>query len=207
MLSGDIDLIEGRMGPFYTLLEEFSQYFATVTIICTSFPREAKIFPFPNVSVFSFGTGIRALVKSYSKITNLFVGGPVPEIVISHDFGLFRNGALAWALHLKFDIPFISEILHVDGHPIAVNFREKFQYFITKLYIKWAKHWITGFRIINGNEIKHFLLRLGVPPQKLILSYAFFIDSTVFTPKQNSEKKYDVMFWAIWDYPILARQH
>lgn len=197
MLSGDIDLICGKRGPFYTLLEGLAPNFSKITIICTSAPQtESKEF-FTNVHVHSFGNNIFGFIKSILMAIKIFKMNHTPDLVVADDFGIFRNGIIGFILATFFKANVVSEILHVDGYPIATSLQEKLQRYATCLYIKLAKHWVKGFRIINGVEIKKLLENLGVPTSKIILSYAFFIDFNYFYPIRFSKKMGPHFLWKI----------
>jgi len=193
MVSGDASIAEGRKGPFYYTLEGFSRWWLRVDVVV---PRPASV---ANVRLFGNVFLHPSPVTKALQWCHIFECGRALHaerryaLMTSHDYGWHYNGVGTWLLHRATGTPYVSEIHHVTGHPRAANFKEWLQGRATRFYVRTVRRQVAGFRVTNATELPALLGRLGVPPDKIHVLHALYVDHEVFRPRQLP-KKYDVMF-------------
>jgi glycosyltransferase involved in cell wall biosynthesis len=194
MLSGDTALAQGHEGPFYQMLRQFSEYWDRIDILTPAAPKAENRMVHGNVFVHPSPWHI--LFQSWFI---LWKGRQLLKerdyaLIISHDFGVFYNGIGAWLLHKLSQIPYVSEIHHIEGHPFALTRRELIYRWLATLYIRWAGRYATAIRVVNRSEMPEFLRRYGVPENKILFLPSMYIDFSIFHPQPNAVPHYDVLF-------------
>ena len=140
MLSGAQQVAIGERGPFYTLLEEFREHFDGIDALVTGGGRAASTMdPFDGVR-FHVGPSSRLgrvswLARQGAKLARAYGHG----LVLSHDYGLFHNGKAAARISAKAGVPWVSELHHVSGHPVAATRRERLEKKLSGRFVSWAK--------------------------------------------------------------------
>jgi glycosyltransferase involved in cell wall biosynthesis len=204
MITGDRSLAQGKKGPFYYMLEEFSRYWERIDIICPKFRISNFEFRnnFQNSNVRIFFGNVYVHVSSLPKILHpwfiLKTGEQIYreqkfDLFTIHSYPPFYNDLGGLWLHNKIKIPYILEIMHITGYPRAGNFKEWFYKVLTRLFIKDFAKKAKAVRIINQKQTGDFLRNSGLADKKLKYIPAFYIDFDIFKP-QNLEKKYDIVF-------------
>jgi len=194
MLSGDNSIARGIDGAYYQMLARFSTYWNRIDIITPTHPNAKACVIHENVHVHP-APRHRALQPLFinQKVSELMRERPY-HLMTSHDFGFFYNGWGAWWLWRKTGIPYTSEILHVEGYPIATNLREQIWRFVGMRYLPFVAKRASAIRVMNAIEVPDLLRRMGIPDEKILLLRALYIDHTIFHPIPDVEKKYDVVF-------------
>ena len=194
MLSGDTALVKGEHGAFYQTLKRFSQYWNRIDVIVPPAKGATQQTVFENVylhpspwhlvvhPLFIWRKGRELLRQRHY------------DLIVSHDFGVFYNGVGAALLKFRRDIPLVSEIHHVEGHPFALTRKEFIYKTLATWYIRWAKHRVAAFRVVNRNEIPAYLREFTVPEEKILILPSMYIDFEIFHPMPTIEKQYDVLF-------------
>ena len=182
----------GKRGAFFNTLEELHKHWDRIDIIC---PKTGSNFqnPFPNVFVHPSPWPI--IFQSFwilHKGNNLFRQHN-HEVASVHEYPPFYNGLGAWILCHKIRLPYLLEIFHISGYPRTGSFKEWVYRMLTKLFIAYDALNATAVRVMNKYEVPEFLVRAGVPREKIKLIPAIYIDQTIFKP-QEIEKKYDLIF-------------
>ena len=201
MISGDRALAAGKHGAFYNTLEEFHKYWDRVDIICPRVKSEklkVKSF-FDNVFVHSspwplilqpfwiFREGLRILkANGYSLMANNY-------LMTVHDYPPFYNGIGARLLWQKIKVPYVVEIFHIPGYPRAADTKERFYKFLLKLFIKFDSFKAKAVRVMNQKQVPDFLVKAGVPKEKIAYIPAIYVDLDVFKPA-DLPKTYDLIF-------------
>ena len=201
MITGDRALAQGRRGPFYYMLEEFSKYWDRIDIICpkisqaSNFEHRTKIFD--NVYIHSSQKSLifqpsfilKKGIEIYKKEKfNLFT---------IHSYPPFYNDLGGKWLHKKIKVPYILELMHITGYPKAGDFKERLYKYLTKLFIKKFVKKAKAVRIINKKQTPQFLKEIGINKEKLKYIPAFYIDFNIFKPldfARDKSKKYDLVF-------------
>jgi glycosyltransferase involved in cell wall biosynthesis len=193
MLSGDSSVAQGRQGTFYNMLRHFSQYWERIDVIVPHAAGAAaravhgNVYlhpsPWPRIlqPLFILRRG-RVLMKTRPY-----------ALIVSHDFGFFYNGIGAWLLTRGQDVPYVSEIHHVEGYPHAVTLRERFYRGLARIYLRWVWRHAAAIRAVNQHEVPGLLRALGVPAGRILVLPALYIDYEVFRPLPGP-RLYDVAF-------------
>jgi glycosyltransferase involved in cell wall biosynthesis len=192
MITGDRALAQGKKGPFYYMLEEFSKYWERIDIICpTANQKVCNIFEnvFIHVSDTSLIFQPWFILKRGQKIFR----EQKFDLFTVHGYPPFYNDLGGLWLHNKIKIPYVLEIMHITGYPMAGSFKEWFYKILSKLFIRFFTKKATAVRIINQKQTREFLIESKTNKDKLKYIPAFYIDFDIFKPK-NVEKKYDIVF-------------
>lgn len=195
MLSGDSSIAQGRDGAFYQMLRRFAQYWSRIDILTPSAPGAAERTIHENVYVHP-SRWHRALQPLFirQKGRQLLSERPY-HLITSHDFGFFYNGiGAAWLLHNKPHIPFVSEVHHIEGYPLAVSWREKLWRLAAQAYLPFAARRVAAFRVVNQHEVPDFLRKLGIPEEKILVLPSVYLDFEIFKPLPELSKDYDMLF-------------
>ncbi|GAB1421613.1 glycosyltransferase family 4 protein [Anaerolineales bacterium] len=194
MLTGDSTVACGIDGAFFQMLGRFSKYWTRIDIICPHAKGASErvihgnvyVHPAPHHRLFQpFYIRKKGLALSKERRYDL---------ISSHDFGFYYNGIGAYLLSRATRIPYVSDIPHIEGYPIASSLREKLYRLATRIYIPFAKRHASAFRAINKLEVPPFLMKMGVKAADILILYAFYIDFNVFHPYPEIEEKYDIAF-------------
>jgi len=196
MLSGDRQVAFGERGPFYALLEEFREHFDGIDVLVSGQGRAVVTTdPFDGVRFHVGPSGrigrVRWLARQGLKLVNAYGHG----LVLSHDYGLFHNGKGAARVAAKSGVPWVSELHHVSGYPVAANRRERFERELTRRFVRWATPRVRAFRVVNSTEMPTLLEEWGVPSQKVAVISSLYLDLEVFRPAEAPvEPQHDLIF-------------
>lgn len=191
-ISSDTVLAQGRKGPFYYVLEEFSRYWDRIDIICPkarqkTFKVHENVFvhssPWPLLlqSWFIFKKGLEIYKKEKFDVFGV------------HSYPPFYNDIGGRWLYNKIEVPHVLEVMHITGYPRVGSFKEWFYRILIRLFIKWSAKKAKMVRVINKKQTPGFLKKAGVDKKKIRYIPAFYIDLDVFKP-QEIAKKYDLVF-------------
>jgi len=207
------DLASGKRGAFYNTLEEFSKYWTRIDIVC---PRVKNIDS--GNSKFEILNPKQTLNSKYqTKILfgNVYVHVSTWPLIFHpiwflkkgfeiykeqkfdlmtvHDFPPFYNGLGASLLEKFIKVPYILEIFHIPGYPRAASTKESIYKFLFKSFIRFDASGAKAVRVMNQNQVPEFLIKTGVPKEKIIYIPAIYIDTDVFKPT-GLQKQYDLIF-------------
>jgi glycosyltransferase involved in cell wall biosynthesis len=184
MASGDRQVVVGERGPFWAMLGEFSQYFDRIDVLC---PRPAArvttrvahgkvhFHPAPCGRL-----GSASWIRGQGARLHAEYGH---ELIVSHDYGWFYNGFGSASLSRATGVPYLSEIHHVPGYPIAADLRERFDRLCARVYVGWARERAVAFRVVNHDEMPHLLRSWRVPLEKILVLPSLYIDLDLFRPE------------------------
>lgn len=189
MISGDQDLIEGKKGPFYYLLQEFSRYWGRIDVICKKSDGLKQFQIFNNIYVYGGSFSKREIVE---KATEIYQHSQF-NLITAHDYPPFKHSRAAAQISKKFKIPYLIEIHHIVGYPQAADLKEFLLKNYYKIFFKNITKEAKAVRVVNQRQVPEFLINLGVPKEKIIYLPSFYIDQRIFYPR-NLEKKYDLLF-------------
>jgi len=201
MISGDTALAQGKKGPFYYMLEEFSKYWRRIDIIC------------PKTQQIVFNVHNNVYVHSSDKLKIFqpwFIFKKGLEIYRKQKFDLFTihsyppfyNDIGGLKLYKKIRIPYILEIMHINGYPKASGIKEWIYKILTNKFINHFAKRSSVVRVINYKQVPEFLINSGVSKDKIKIVPAFYIDFDIFKPQEKpctrtssvQGKKYDIVF-------------
>ena len=195
-ISGDTALAQGKKGPFYYLLEEFSKYWERVDIICPRIPRTSnfehptKIFD--NVYIHSSQKFLIFQPWFILKKGKEIYQKEKFDVFGIHSYPPFYNDMGGRLLHRAIKVPYVLEIMHINGCPRASGFKEWFYKILTKLFVGFFARKSAAVRVINYKQVPEFLIKSGVDKEKIKIAPAFYIDFEIFKPLLM-EKKYDIV--------------
>ena len=207
IISGDRALAQGKKGPFYYMLEEFSQYWERIDIICPrlrqpaspaggGFGGQAKpcVQKFFN-NVYVHSSNLPKIFQSWfilKKGAEIFKEQKFDFFTI-HSYPPFYNDIGGCWLYNRIKKPYILEVHHITGYPKAGNLKEWFYRFLDKIFIRYSAKRAAIIRVVNQKQTPGFLKKYGVDSKKIKYASSAYIDSEIFLPL-NLEKKYDLVF-------------
>lgn len=196
MLSGDEQVAAGERGPFYALLGEFREHFEAIDVLVTcGGPNRKDVEPFEGVRFHvgpkaRFGR-VRWLADKGAKLAKAYGHG----LVVSHDYGLCHNGKAAAKIASRTGLPWVSELHHVPGHPVAATLSERMEFWLAKRFVSWATPRVRAFRVVNSKEMPALLGGWGVPSEKVAVLSSLYLDLEVFSPPTEPvEHEHDLVF-------------
>lgn len=186
-------LAQGKKNALYNTLEEFHKYWERIDIVIPRVKDQSAQTLFGNVFIHSSPWPLLLhpfffITKAASLHRRIKF-----DLVTVHEFPPFYNGVGAWLLWKIIRVPYVLEILHVPGYPRASSFRERIYLVAMRWFVAFDAAKAKAVRVMNKKEVPDFLIRAGVPKEKIKLIPAIYIDQTVFRP-QGVEKKYDLIF-------------
>ena len=197
MVSGDRLLAAGKKGPFWTLQREFSRHFERIDVIhprpegevvqTELFDGRLHLHPAHCTRL-----GMLAYIKRKGRE---LIEAHRPALIVSHDYGWFYNGLGSAWLARRTGVPYLSEIHHVPGHPVAADVRERFDRFVAERYVRWAASRARAFRVVNRGQLPPLLRSWGVPDEKIRVLGSLYVDLATFSPPvEEHEPDQDVIF-------------
>ncbi len=197
MVSGDRLVAAGQGGPFYTMLREFSRHFERIDVLC---PRPAgpvvTTCVHDNVHFHPAAVGRAKMASWIPRCGAERIAEHGHELIVSHDYGWFYNGLGSARLSSATGVPYLSEIHHVPGHPVAADWRERLDFAVTRTYVRWARRRACAFRVVNAVEVPDLLVSWGVPRDRIVVLPSLYIDLVLFHPPPApvDEHEFDVVF-------------
>lgn len=187
MVSGDRQAAIGERGPFWSMQRHFSTFFERVDVLL---PRQEGevVSPVIHGNVHLYPSTVRRsqmpawIERMGTELIREYGHG----LVVSHDYGTFYNGRGSARLARRTGVPFVSELHHIPGHPVAADARERFEKLMARAYVRWAKSRVAAFRVVNDTEMPELLMRWGVPQEKLVVLPSQYIDFDVFHPPREA---------------------
>lgn len=196
MVSGDRQVAIGERGPFATLLTDFAQAFERIDVLCPRPPRPPTVATFAgNVHLHTAPVGRSRMIAWIASEGLELVAEHQHALITSHDYGWFYNGVGSARLSAATGVPYLSEIHHVPGHPVAADLRERFDKRVARTYVRWARTRAAAFRVVNHVEMPALLESWGVPREQILVLPSLYIDFDVFRPADVAPPaEYDVCF-------------
>jgi glycosyltransferase involved in cell wall biosynthesis len=196
MLSGDRQVAVGEKGPFFALQREFSRHFERIDVLCPRPDREPTVTSiFDHVFLHTAPCGRSGMVRWLTRKGLELQAEHGASLIVSHDYGWFYNGIAAAKIARKTGVPYVSEIHHVPGHPVAADLKERFDRKVAHAYVRWATSRAVAFRVVNRVEMPELLASWGVPSAKILVLPSLYIDLEVFhAPERALVPEQDVCF-------------
>ena len=196
MLSGDQQVAASERGPFHALLGEFRKHFDGVDVLVTGGGTAGRdLEPFEGVRFHVGPSGrlgrVRWLAQKGAKLVKAYGHG----LVVSHDYGLCHNGKAAARISKSTGVPWVSELHHIPGHPVAAGWGERLEFHLARRFVAWATPRVRAFRVVNSTEMPALLESWGVPSQKVAVLSSLYLDLEVFKPAEEPvEYEQDLLF-------------
>jgi glycosyltransferase involved in cell wall biosynthesis len=183
MVSGDRQVAVGERGPFHAMQREFSRWFERIDVLCPRPSGEVRVRTlFDRVHFHPAPCGRAGMVGYIARRGGELIGEQGHRLIVSHDYGWFYNGLGSARLSRASGVPYVSEIHHVPGYPVAADLRERFDRAVARRYVRWARHRCAAFRVVNHEEIPPLLQLWGVPSEKIVVLPSLYIDLDTFRP-------------------------
>ena len=195
MVSGDSAPACGADGAVANTLSGLAPHFARIDVICPyvrgGLPRPS---PYPKVFFRSIGP-FRLLAPFHVLRTGLSAcRANRPQLIAAHAYGPQLMAFGAWLLSRVMGIPLVLEVHHVDGYPRAATVPERLSRMASAVFFRVAQGHVRAFRVTNSLEVPGFLASLSIPPEKIKVVHAMYIDRSAFRPMPGVRKEYDVIF-------------
>jgi len=185
MVSGDRQVAVGEKGPFHSMQREFSRYFERIDVLCPKPDGPIVVDTiYDRVHFHPAACGRLGMAKYIARRGAELIAEHGHALIVSHDYGWFYNGIGSARLARATGVPYLSEIHHVPGHPVAADLRERFDKLVAWGYLRWARSRAAAFRVVNRTEMPALLERWGVPPEKVLVLPSLYIDLDVFRPAE-----------------------
>lgn len=196
MVSGDRQVAVGEQGPFFAMQREFSRHFERIDVLCPRPERAVTVRTlFERVHLHPADCGRAGMVSYIVRRGAELLRENGATLIVSHDYGWFYNGIGSARLSRASGVPYLSELHHIPGHPVAANLRERLDKWIARRYVGWAKSRAKAFRVVNSVEMPELLRAWGVPEEQIVVLPSLYIDLDVFRPAaQPLEPEQDVLF-------------
>ncbi len=186
MVSGDRQVAVGERGPFATLLQEFARHFERIDVLCPRPPRAQSVAVFADtVHLHAAPVGRSRMAAWIASEGAEIVAKHEHALITSHDYGWFYNGIGSARLSAATGVPYLSEIHHVPGHPVAADWRERFDKRVARTYVRWARTRAAAFRVVNRVEMPALLESWGVPREQILVLPSLYIDFDTFRPAET----------------------
>jgi glycosyltransferase involved in cell wall biosynthesis len=183
MVSGDRQSTVGEQGPLYQMQREFSRWFERIDVLCPRPDRPVTTrLIHGHVHLHPAECGRGGMVGYVARRGAELVAEHGHHLVVSHDYGWFYNGLGAARLRARSGVPYLSEIHHVPGIPVAADRREVFDRAVARAYVRWARRRALAFRVVNGGEMPAVLRGWGVPEEQILVLPSLYIDLELFAP-------------------------
>ena len=179
MISGDIQAIKGKQGPFSTTLKGLSRHWGEVIVYCTSLNENLIFRPYPNVTLLSFKRSLFSKIFLAQKIGQLCKEHN-PNLILSHDYGFVLNGFNSLFVSKLSGIPYISEIFHIEGYPHISSSIDYAYRLIMRLYVLLSKNHVSFYRVMNKQDVYQRLMSWGVLEEKIKNISAIYLDQKIF---------------------------
>jgi glycosyltransferase involved in cell wall biosynthesis len=186
MVSGDRQVAIGERGPFWSMQRHFSTYFERVDVLVPAQDREVTVETIHgNVHFHPAKVGRHQMpgwIENYGKALIAEYGH---GLIVSHDYGTFYNGRGSARLSRKTGVPFVSELHHIPGHPVAKGAAERMEKLLARAYVRWVRSRVCAFRVVNETEMPNLLKSWGVSPEKIVVLPSQYLDFDVFHPPRR----------------------
>lgn len=196
MVSGDRQVTVGEQGPFHAMLREFSRHFERIDVLC---PRPAGPVVvrtiYGHVHFHPAPCGRAGMARYLAREGTRLVRQEGHALIVSHDYGWFYNGLGSARISRRTGVPYLSELHHIPGHPVAADLRERFDKLVARCYVRWARGRAAAFRVVNAGQMPALLEGWGVPRERILVLPSLYIDLELYRPPLSPvEVRQDVLF-------------
>jgi glycosyltransferase involved in cell wall biosynthesis len=192
MVSGDRQVAIGEQGPFHAMQREFSRHFERIDVLCPRPPAPVTVRTiFDRVHFHPASCGRARMAGYVVRRGAELIAAHGHALIVSHDYGWFYNGLGSARLARRTGVPYLSEIHHVPGHPVAADLRERLDKQVARLYVRFARSRAAAFRVVNRGEMPALLERWGVPQEKILVLPSLYLDLDVFRPRVGEGGAFD----------------
>jgi glycosyltransferase involved in cell wall biosynthesis len=193
MVSGDRQVAIGERGPFHAMQREFSRHFERIDVLCPRPEGEVSVRTIhERVHLHPAPCGRLGMVGYIARAGAELVARHGHGLITSHDYGWFYTGLGSARLSRATGVPYVSEIHHVPGYPVAADLRERLDRFVARRYVRWALGRAVAFRVVNSGEMPPLLESWGVPRERIVVLPSLYIDLATFAPRAGARPERDL---------------
>ena len=194
MISGDRTAVAGKKGAFWYTLEELSNHWDRIDIICPKVPK-SKRGPKANITFHPSPNHLSLQPLWIKRKGKELIEKYQHNVMTVHEYPPFYNGLGARTLTKEMKIPTSYEIHHIVGSPVAANPIELIGRWMSKYYMAKMARSATGIRTVN-RTVKEQLIAWGVPEEKVGIVPSFYLDKEKLQNTSGPPVVYDVAFCA-----------
>jgi len=201
MISGDRSMLTGKQGAFWYTLEEFSKHWDRIDVICPAAPGTNKKQDMRNRAFEFFGNvhfhpSPYALWRQPQWIR--FRGEQLIErykhaVMTVHEYPPFYNGIGARSLSKKTGVPYVLEVHHIVGYPVAASAAEYVGRILSRLYLPRAIASANGTRTVS-RATAETLIKWGSPKEDIKVVPSFYLDRALIESAGSPAVQYDAVF-------------
>ena len=196
MISGDIRAAQGAEGEFYEMLRKFHPFWERIDVVCPRTENSAPRTLFGRVHLHPVGRfaypDLRAkltqprytFIQAKQLIREGLREGRPYGLMTVHEVPPFHNSWAALRLARRYGLPVVSELHHVEGHPLAADLPSLLRRSATGLWVRYLWRRVAAIRTVNAKEVPEYLLARGVPRERIKVIYSFDIDLDQFSPAE-----------------------
>lgn len=195
MISGDRSMLAGKQGAFWYTLEALSREWERIDVICPHVPGapEAASF-FGNVyfhpSPYSLWRQHRWIMTRGLQLTALYRYA----VMTVHEYPPFYNGIGAKHLSEESGVPYVLEIHHLVGYPVAASAVERIGRIMSRLYLPRAIGRANAARVVS-KATAETLIAWNAPQEKIRVVPSFYLDRELIESVGDQPPlQYDVVF-------------
>ncbi|MEX2033096.1 MAG: glycosyltransferase family 4 protein [Candidatus Colwellbacteria bacterium] len=194
-LGSASDLASGKKGAFYNTLEEFHKYWDRIDIIAPKVKsrgsRVTNLFGNVHIHISPWPLMLHPIwfIKKGLELHR----EQKFNLMTVQEFPPFYNGIGARLLWQKIRVPYVLEIHHIPGYPKTANLKEKIYKNLVRGFIRFDSTKAKAIRVVNQTQVPEFLIKAGIPQDKILYIPSIYIDLETFKPT-NLEKEYDMIF-------------
>jgi glycosyltransferase involved in cell wall biosynthesis len=201
MISGDRSMLAGKQGAFWYTLEALSKHWDRIDVICPRVDMKGRASGdvviqefFGNVffhpSPYPLRKQHKWIVQRGRQLVNSYRHG----VMTVHEYPPFYNGIGARRLSKKTGVPYILEVHHLVGYPVAASFIERIGLIMSRVYLPWAIRRATGTRIVS-KATAEVLIKWRTPQEYLRVVPSFYLDRALIASLGDPPPvQYDVAF-------------
>ncbi len=200
MISGDRSILQGKKGAFWYTLEEFRKHWERIDIVTPrmtekSEKRKEKSDPFEHVFFHPSPTSLWGQPHWIQQKGKELIAAHHHDVMTVHDYPPFYNGIGARQLSRATGVPYVLEVHHIVGHPVAASLTEWLGGAASCWQLPKNAFGAAAVRTVNGG-VKKVLTRWGIPAEKIHVVPSFYLDADALKPDPSVSKQYDIVFCA-----------
>lgn len=176
MISGDRSMLAGKQGAFWYTLEALSREWERIDVICPHVPDapEAASF-FGNVyfhpSPYPLWRQHRWIMTMGLQLTARYRYA----VMTVHEYPPFYNGIGARHLSEESGVPYVLEVHHLVGYPVAASATEWIGRIMSRLYLPRAIRKASAVRVVS-KATAETLIAWNAPQEKIRVVPSFYLD-------------------------------
>lgn len=195
MISGDRSMLAGKQGAFWYTLEALSREWERIDVICPRVPDapEAASF-FGNVyfhpSPYPLWRQHRWIMTRGLQLTALYRYA----VMTVHEYPPFYNGIGARHLSEESGVPYVLEVHHLVGYPVAASLAEWIGRVMSRVYLPWAIRKASAVRVVS-KATAGTLIGWKAPEEKIRVVPSFYLDRQLIESIDHEPHvQHDVVF-------------